>query len=205
MSSSSLHPSEATCQSLETSRASFEGFSCSSCWRMRRCQSSCSLHVRWVAFSLVQYLLFLLCWWKRKMSTKSILTMYSLALPLVWRQTLKLFLFSVTNLTRAALTSYLLSSYMQRHLHVSSEYCNSCLRVIRNVRGCCLSWTIHPWCKSRRKNCSCSIINLSRLSNSFIVPSSNEECFYHPLFYGVVWVHDRCSVQLYPQEDSAAI
>lgn len=52
MSSSSLHPSKAMCQCLETSQALFEGFSCNSCWRMRRSQSSYSLPVRCVDHQL---------------------------------------------------------------------------------------------------------------------------------------------------------
>lgn len=48
--SSSLHPSEVTYQCLEISQASFEGFSCSSCWRMRRSQSSYTRPVRWVDY-----------------------------------------------------------------------------------------------------------------------------------------------------------
>lgn len=67
VSSFSLHPSEATCRSLETFRASFEGFSCSSCWRMRRSLSSCSLPVRWVTFSVVESLLPLTFRWERQM------------------------------------------------------------------------------------------------------------------------------------------
>lgn len=48
MNSSNQHLSEAMYPSLETSQASFEDCFCSSCWRMRRSQSSYSLPVRWV-------------------------------------------------------------------------------------------------------------------------------------------------------------
>ena len=53
VSSSSLLPNAATCQSLVTSQASSEDSSCSSCWRTRRCQCSYSLPVRWVGHVLL--------------------------------------------------------------------------------------------------------------------------------------------------------